>query len=80
MYLRSRNLTVAQESFTKAIQIDPGYGPAYKEMGELYYQLKDGQKAVEAYEKYLSLTGRPELGKLKNAFFLFMAKDFAQSK
>ena len=79
VYLRSRNFTSAQEAFTKAIEIDPGYTLAYKELGELYYQMKKGEKAVKAYETYLSLTDKPEIGKLRYAFFLFMAKDFAKA-
>ncbi|HEX6891016.1 MAG TPA: tetratricopeptide repeat protein, partial [Chryseolinea sp.] len=79
VYLRSRNLTAAQEALTKAIEIDPGYTLAYKELGELFYQLKQGDKAVSNYEKYLALTGKPAIGTLRYAFFLFMAKDFVRA-
>ena len=77
VYLRSRNFDGAQEAFNRAIQIDPGYTLAYKELGELYYQRKDGANAVKEYQKYLSLTEKPEAGKLQLAFFLVMAKDFS---
>ena len=79
VYLRSRNFISAQEGFTKAIQIDPNYTLAYKELGELYYQMKDGPNAVKAYETYLSLTDKPDEGKLRYAFFLFMAKEFSKA-
>jgi tetratricopeptide (TPR) repeat protein len=79
VYLRSRNFSSAQESFNKAIEIDPGYTLAYKELGELFYQMKNGVEAVKAYEKYLSLTEKGETGRLRYAFFLFMAKDFKKA-
>jgi len=79
VYLRSRNYPSAQEAFSKAIQIDPNYTLAYKEQGELYYQMKDGPGAAKAYEKYMSMTENPEEGKLRYAFFLFMAKDFQKA-
>lgn len=76
VYLRSRNYDAAEVAFTKALQVDPAYTLAYKELGELYYQKKNGEQAVRHYKKYLELTERPGDGKLRYAFFLFMAKDF----
>lgn len=79
VYLRSKNFTAAQAAFTKAIEVDPNYTLAYKELGELHYQQKEAEKAVRNYEKYLALTSKPEIGKLRYAFFLFMAKDFPKA-
>jgi tetratricopeptide (TPR) repeat protein len=79
VYLRSRNFAGAEEAFLKATAVDPAYTLAYKELGELYYQMKDGGSAVKAYQTYLSLTEKPETGKLRYAFFLFMAKDFVKA-
>jgi tetratricopeptide (TPR) repeat protein len=79
VYLRSRNTEAAGIALNKAIQIDPSYTLAYKELGELYYMEKKADKAVDAYEHYLALTEKPELGKLRYAFFLFMAKDFQKA-
>jgi tetratricopeptide (TPR) repeat protein len=79
VYLRSRNFTGAQEAFNTATKIDPGYTLAYKELGELYYQMKEGPNAVKAYQTYLSLTDKPESGKLRFAFFLVMTKDFSKA-
>jgi tetratricopeptide (TPR) repeat protein len=79
VYLRSRNYPAAQEAFSKAIQIDPGYTLAYKESGENYYSQKEAAKAVTAYEKYLTLTENPEPAKLRMAFFYFMAKDYPKA-
>lgn len=83
VFLRSKNYEVAENHFKKAIQVDPNYTLAYKELGELYYSMgpkkKDPKEAVKAYEKYLSLTEKPEEGKLRYAFFLFMAKDYEKA-
>ncbi|WP_333819494.1 tetratricopeptide repeat protein [Ohtaekwangia sp.] len=79
VYQRSKNLTSAEEHFKNAIAADPNYALAYKELGELYYNQKKAAEAVKAYEKYLSLTERPEPAKLRYAFFLFMAKDYKKA-
>jgi tetratricopeptide (TPR) repeat protein len=79
VYLLSKNFAAAQAALTKAVEVDPGYTLAYKELGELFYQLKQGEKAVSNYEKYLALTSKPVIGKLRYAFFLFMAKDFSKA-
>ncbi|HEY9048385.1 MAG TPA: tetratricopeptide repeat protein [Ohtaekwangia sp.] len=79
VYQRSKNLGSAEEHFKNAIAADPNYALAYKELGELYYNQKKAADAVKAYEKYLSLTERPEPAKLRYAFFLFMAKDYKKA-
>lgn len=76
VYTRSGNLDAAKEALIAALTADDQYTLAYKELGELYYRQKEGSKAVEAYAKYLSLTDSPGDGKLRYAFFLFMARDF----
>ncbi len=79
VYLRSKNTEAADAALTKAITIDPSYTLAHKELGELYYLEKKADKAVIAYEQYLKLTEKPEQGKVRYAFFLFMAKDFKRA-
>jgi tetratricopeptide (TPR) repeat protein len=79
VYLLSKNSAAAQAALAKAIEVDPNYTLAYKELGELYYQQKQAERAVSNYEKYLALTSKPEIGKLRYAFFLFMAKDFSKA-
>jgi tetratricopeptide (TPR) repeat protein len=77
VYVKSKNYQVAIESLNTAISIDADYTLAYKELGELYYLRKEGEKAVKAYESYLALTDKPEIGKIRYAFFLFMAKNYS---
>lgn len=79
VYLRSKNYTAAEEALKKAVQVDPNYTLAHKELGELYYSSKKPKDAVSSYEKYLALTSKPEAGRTRYAFFLFMAGDFAKA-
>jgi tetratricopeptide (TPR) repeat protein len=41
----------AVQSFERAIQIDPNYGPAYDELGWTYYNFQDYRKAAEVLEE-----------------------------
>lgn len=80
VYMRAQNFTLADENFQKAISIDPEYTLAYKESGELYYSMKEGEKAAKAYESYLKLKENPsDQDKTRFAFFLFMAKNYAKA-
>lgn len=79
VYLRSKNLAVADEHLTKAITIEPGCTLAHKELGELYYAQKKAPEAVKAYEAYLALTEFPERDRTRYAFFLFMAKEYKKA-
>jgi tetratricopeptide (TPR) repeat protein len=79
VYLRSKNYDVAEQNFKKALEVDPKYTLAYKELGELYYQSRRAPEAVKAYEGYLGLTEKPEAAKLRYAFYLFMAKDYKRA-
>jgi len=80
VYQRNKNFAAQEEAFSKAIAIDPNYAPVYRRLADLYYQKKDGAKAVQNYEKYLSLIESPDdKTKVKLAYFLFMAKDYAKA-
>jgi tetratricopeptide (TPR) repeat protein len=80
VYQRSQNFPLAEENFKKTISVDPEFTLAYKELGESYYSMKDGEKAASAYENYLRLKENPtDLDKTRYAFFLFMAKKYAKA-
>ena len=45
----------AVNAFERAIQIDPGYGPAYDELGWTYYYAQDYRQAAETLEKAIEV-------------------------
>lgn len=79
VYKRSKNIEIVMENLNKAITVDPEYAPAYMELGETYYVQNEAAKAVEAYEKYLSISETPGEAKFQYAFFLFLAKDYQKA-
>lgn len=85
MYKESRAFPESEERLKEAIAKDPNYGPAYREIAELYMQwalqmsnefAARSAQAVENYKKYIDLTDNSFESKLRYAQFLFYAKDF----
>lgn len=85
MYKESRAFSDAETELKNVIAADPNYGPAYRELAELYMQWANQEpanfdaKAAEAltnYKKYLDLTDKSYDSRLRYATFLFYAKDF----
>jgi tetratricopeptide (TPR) repeat protein len=68
------------ENLNKSITADPEYSPSYRRIAEQYYLTKQYDKAVEAAEKYLTLTEDPGTAKYQLAFYYFMAKQKDKSK
>ncbi|PTT03958.1 hypothetical protein DBR11_00810 [Pedobacter sp. HMWF019] len=85
MYKESRAFPESEERLKEAITKDPNYGPAYREIAELYMQWANFEPqnfdakaalALENYRKYLDLTDKSFESKLRYAQFLFYAKDY----
>jgi tetratricopeptide (TPR) repeat protein len=85
MYKESRAFPESEERLKEAIAKDPNYGPAYREIAELYMQWANfepanfdakAKLALENYRKYLDLTDKSFESKLRYAQFLFYAKDY----
>jgi tetratricopeptide (TPR) repeat protein len=61
VYRRQGRFKEADEAYTRAVQIDPNYANAYLNLGvlcDLYLQQPD--RALEAFERYLSLSSTPD--------------------
>src|SRR5690606_29818103 len=61
VYRKLGRFKEADEAYTRAVQIDPNYALAYLNLGvlcDLY--LLEPQRALEAYERYLSLAETPD--------------------
>ncbi|WP_395057392.1 tetratricopeptide repeat protein [Flavobacterium sp.] len=75
----------AKSAFDGVVAINPNYGPVYRELAETYYQWGANDKtkykeytakALEYYEKYMSLTDYSLASRFRHAEFLILAKDY----
>lgn len=75
----------AIKAYDNVIAIDPNYGPVYRELAETYYYWGNNdpkkyneyiQKALQYYEKYMSLTDYSLDSRMRHADFLILAKDY----
>jgi len=76
VYLRSKIVNNAIESFTKATTLDSNFIPAYRELGEIYLLAKRYDKAVESYKKYISMADYNVNDQIRYAVMLFYNKDY----
>ena len=83
MYKESRAFPEGEKELQDVIAADPNYGPAYRELGELYLQWSSfgtdqekAKKGIENYKKYMDLTDKSLESQLRYAQFLFYAKDY----
>lgn len=61
VYRKLGRFKEADQAYTRAVQIDPNYALAHLNLGvlcDLY--LQEPQRALQAYERYLSLAGSPD--------------------
>lgn len=54
-YISENNLSMAQQQLEKTLQLNPEYVPVYYQIGMLFYQLEDKEKAIEYLDKGLRL-------------------------
>jgi tetratricopeptide (TPR) repeat protein len=85
MYKESRAFPESETQLKEVIAADPNYGPAYREIAELYMQWANFEpanfaakstEAITNYKKYLDLTDKSFDARLRYAQFLYYAKDF----
>lgn len=74
LYQRGRNYNLALDYYKKAIDIDPTYAPAYREIAELYYMAGQSNKSIENWKKYL------ELNNSDHARYRFMSALFSNKQ
>ncbi|AWG23588.1 hypothetical protein FFWV33_07015 [Flavobacterium faecale] len=77
--------TEAVAAYDDVIAINPSYGPVYRELAETYYLWGSNQpakydenikKALDYYEKYMSMTDYSLASRMRHADFLILAKDY----
>jgi tetratricopeptide (TPR) repeat protein len=77
LYKRSTNYDGAAIEFENAIKIDPGYAPAYRELGETSFKQGKLTKAKENYRHYLDLSKNNCSARIRYSYFLYLSKDYA---
>ena len=73
VYMKARNPDLAAQYLAKAKEADPNFPETYRLLGDYYYwQKPDAAKAVENYQKYVSLIqpDKDDLAMLANAYYL----------
>jgi predicted Zn-dependent protease len=72
-------------AFNEVTTSNPTYGPVYRELAETYYYWAKNEpknynnyipKALEYYEKYMTLTDYSLASRMRHADFLILAKDY----
>ena len=53
LYLHKGNTKAALSRFEEAVKDNPHYAPAYLGLGKVYERMKEKQKALDAYQRYL---------------------------
>lgn len=76
LYKRSTNYEGAAEEFKNAIQVNPSYAPAYRELAETYIKLGRLLPAKENYVKYLDLTNKNCTARIRYASLLYLGKEY----
>lgn len=85
MYKEARAFNESETELKGVIEADANYGPAYRELAELYMQWANTDPksfdakaalALTNYKKYLDLTDKSFDSQLRYAQFLFYAHDF----
>lgn len=82
LYRRTTSYDVAIATLEEANKIDPSFAPAYRELAENYFakRTKDGlAKAIDYYNRYLTLSKNNFSARLRYAQFLFIAKEYQKA-
>lgn len=60
IHIRQRRFTQAIRAGEQILWLQPSEAEDYRDLGYLYYQVRDNRRSLEALEEYLSRTGEPE--------------------
>jgi tetratricopeptide (TPR) repeat protein len=75
----------ALSQFEAIKELNPAYGPTYREMAETYFLMglnnkdiyaESNKKALEFYDKYMSMTDYSLDSRMRHADFLMLTKDY----
>ncbi|MBI2504589.1 MAG: transglutaminase family protein [Candidatus Latescibacteria bacterium] len=60
IHIRQRQFTQAIRAGEQILWLQPSEAEDYRDLGYLYYQVRDNRRSLEALEEYLRRTGEPE--------------------
>ncbi len=81
----ARAFDTATKELNNVVNESPAYGPVYRELAETYYfwsandaakRAEYTKKALEYYEKYMSMTDYSLNSRMRHADFLILTKDY----
>ncbi|MBK9398608.1 MAG: hypothetical protein IPN55_15780 [Saprospiraceae bacterium] len=75
-YIRARNYEFGVPELRKAIETDPNYMLAYKDLGKYYYDAGKYEEAKENYGKYIASTKPTLIENIQYSNILYFAKDY----
>lgn len=78
LYQRGRNYQLALDYYKKAIGIDPGFAPAYREIAELYTLAGQPARSIENWKKYLELNNS-DFARYRFMSALFSNKQYTEA-
>lgn len=79
IWVQAKNEDLAVKSLKQAITLDPNFAPAYRRLGDFYYNTYRFNTATANYEKYMQL-GEPSLEDwMQYANSLYLAEDYEKA-
>ena len=78
LYQRGRNYPLALDYYKKAIEIDPAFAPAFREIAELYTLAGQPARSIENWKKYLELNNS-DYARYRFMSALFSNKQYAEA-
>lgn len=80
IYLRGKNYNEALNFYRKAIEKDPNFAPAHRDLAELFFFAKQYKRADESFSAYMKASGKSDPETVLRASQLaFTADDFSRS-
>lgn len=79
IYSRTKNYPLVVQYLQQATAADAAYAPAFKELGETYYQMRQAKEAAASYKHYLALTEDKHSARMRGGYFLYLAKDYGKA-
>ncbi|MES2558947.1 MAG: tetratricopeptide repeat protein [Bacteroidota bacterium] len=79
IWLRVKNADATKSALDRALEIDPNYAPALKNLAEYYSLSKQYAKAKETFQKYLQNSEPSNANKARFARILFRNKEYGEA-